>query len=737
MPNDQGLALATDNPLIPVEEVARWPLPGLAVSTAFAFSSDDRLVTFLFSPGGDLQQQLMAFDPATGLSYPLVTPQAGGATEENLTLEEQLRRERQRQSTLGVTQYAWNEKTGRILIPQPDGLYVQDGVQAGLRRVLATDGHPALDPDFSPDGAWVAYVQDAELCVVPAAGGAARELTSGARDTGHTHGLAEYIAQEEMGRSHGYWWSPDSQRLAFTEVDETHIPVYRIMHQGKDQTGATGQEDHRYPFAGQLNAHVRLGVIEIAGGEPAWLDLGADKDSYLARVDWLPDGSLAVQVQNRAQTGLDLVRFDPQTGARTLLLRETGEPWINLHDAFRPLAEPQYAGAFIWASERTGFRHLYLYDAAGRLIRQLTQGDWQVDGVVGVDEAAGRVYFTGTRASPLENHLHTVSLAGGEVRQITTASGVHTVVLDHACRRFVDSYTSLSRPPMVTLRSLDDAATLAVIDDRRDPRIAALGLQPPELVSLKNRAGLTLYGALYRPPAAYGPGPYPTVISVYGGPHAQMVTNDWRMTAAMRAQYLRRLGFLVFVLDNRGSARRGLAFEGAIRRDMGHLEVEDQVDGVRWLVEQGLADSDRVGIYGWSYGGYMSAMCLARAPETFRVAVAGAPVTSWDGYDTHYTERYMGTPQNNPEGYASASVLSHVGTMTGSLLLIHGLIDENVHFRHTARLINALIAARKPYELLLFPDERHMPRRLADRVYMEERLCDFLVTHLQADAALR
>jgi dipeptidyl-peptidase 4 len=737
MPNNHESAQPADNSLFSVEEVARWPLPGLAVPTAFTFSPDDRLVTYLLSPGGDLQEQLMAFDPATGLSHPLVTPRSGGATEENLTLQEQLRRERQRQSTLGVTQYTWNDKTARLLIPQPEGLYVQDGVQDGLGRVLATDIHPALDPAFSPDGAWIAYVQDAELYIVPAAGGAARQLTSGARGTGRTHGLAEYIAQEEMGRSHGYWWSPDSQRLAFTEVDEAHIPIYRIVHQGKDQTDATSQEDHRYPFAGQPNARVRLGVIEITGGEPAWLDLGADEDSYLARVDWLPDGSLAVQVQNRAQTVLDLVRFDLQAGTRTLLLRETGEPWINLHDAFRPLAEPQHAGAFIWASERTGFRHLHLYDRAGGLIRKLTGGEWQVDALVGGDEVAGRVYFTGTRASPLESHLYSVSLDGGEVRQITTVPGMHTVVLDHACRRFVDSHNSLRRPPALTLRSLDDGAPLAVIYDRRDPRIAALGLEPPGLVSLQNRTGVALCGAIYRPPVAYGPGPYPTVVSVYGGPHAQMVTNGWQMTAAMRAQYLCRLGFLVFVLDNRGSARRGLAFEGAIRRDMGHLEVEDQVDGVRWLVDEGLTDPDRVGIYGWSYGGYMSAMCLARAPETFKVAVAGAPVTSWDGYDTHYTERYMDTPQNNPEGYASGSVLNHVGTMTGSLLLIHGLIDENVHFRHTARLINALIAARKPYELLLFPDERHMPRRLADRDYMEERLRDFLVTHLQPDAAQR
>jgi dipeptidyl-peptidase-4 len=247
---------------------------------------------------------------------------------------------------------------------------------------------------------------------------------------------------------------------------------------------------------------------------------------------------------------------------------------------------------------------------------------------------------------------------------------------------------------------------------------------------LHNRHGDRLFGGIYRPSARFGAGPYPTLVWVYGGPHVQLVVNGWDFTVNMRAQYLSELGFLVWVLDNRGSARRGLDFEGAIKHDMGHFEVEDQVDGVRWLVEQGLADPNRVGVFGWSYGGYMALMCLAQAPFTFKCAVSGAPVTHYDGYDTHYTERYMGMPQTNPDGYASGSVLQHVDNIQGSLLLIHGLIDENVHFRHTARLINALIAARKPYDLMLFPNERHSPRSLKDRVYMEEGVRDFFLENL-------
>ena len=717
-------------PPIPIEEVARAPLPGMAIPGALAFSPDDRFITYLLSPEANLVRQLYLFNPEPGEHSLLLSPPDGGATEQNIPLEEALRRERQRQLEVGVTQYAWAEHANRLLIPLPDGLYVQDGPRAPLRKIAAGHGAPILDPQFSPDGGWIAYVQEAELRVVSAEGGAPRQLTFGARETGRMHGLAEFIAQEEIGRSHGLWWSPDSRRIAFAEVDEAHIPVYRIVHQGKDAIGDGAQEDHRYPFAGRPNAKVRLGVISVDGGQAAWMDLGADDDLYLARVDWLPDGGLTAQLENREQTTLDLVRFDPQTGERTRLFRETSEVWINLHDLFKPLERGEHAGGFIWASERTGYRHLYLYDQSGDLVRALTQGEWMVDAVAGVDEESRQVYFTATRDGPTESHLYAVSFAGGAPRRLTHEPGMHSVVVDHGFRRFIDIYDALDRPPVVTLRSLADGSILRVIYDQRDPRLEALALTPPELVTLSNRDGVTLYGAIFRPPAHFGPGPYPTIVSVYGGPHAQQVTNSWRMTVAMRAQSLRRLGFLVFVLDNRGSARRGLAFEREIKHTLGHPEVDDQVAGVKQLARQGLADPERVGIYGWSYGGYLSAMCLARAPEVFKVAVAGAPVTHWDGYDTHYTERYLGTPQTNPLAYTESSLLRHVERIAGKLLLVHGLIDENVHFRHTARLINALIRARKSYDLLLFPDERHLPRHLADRVYMEERIRDYFLQHL-------
>lgn len=714
---------------IPIEEVARYPQPGTSVPSSIRFVPEGGAITYLHSPEGTLVQRLFIQDLATGQRHELFVPPEGGATEENLSAEEKLQRERMRDRSLGITRYAWAKKRNRLLVPLRGDIWIQDG-DAPPRKLVEGGDAPILDPRMSRDGAFVAYVHRGELHVVSAGGGTPRRLTEGAAES-LTHGLAEYIAQEEMGRHHGYWWSWDARHLAYTEVDERHIPIFTISHSSAD---TPYEEKHRYPFAGAANAKVRLGVVPREGGRTTWMDLGMEgedpEDLYLARVAWMPDGSLVAAIENRAQTRLDLVRFDIRTGARTVLLTERSDVWINLHDVLEPFetTEGELAGGFLWASERDGFRHLYVHDRTGAQVRQLTSGEWMVDALECLDEANGWVYFSATRDGPTERHVYRVPLAGGDIERLTESPGMHGAVFDRACTTWVDIHSTLEHPPTFTVRAVGAAEPIARIEVDPDPRVAKLGLTPPRLVTLQTRDGVTLHGAIYEPQGRTPP--YPTLVSVYGGPHAQRVTASWGMTVDMRAQYLRDLGYLVFKLDNRGSARRGLAFEGAIKYDLGNIEVQDQVDGVRWLVDQGLTDPERVGIYGWSYGGYMAAMALVRAPETFKVGVAGAPVSRWDAYDTHYTERYMGTPQSNPEGYRSSSVMTHVEAMRGSLLLVHGLIDENVHFRHTAHLLDALIAARKDHQILLFPAERHMPRREKDRVYMEERIRDFLAEKL-------
>lgn len=721
---------------IPFEQIAHYPLPGAATPVQVAFSPGDLVLTWLHSPERTLNRRLFARSverlDAEAVEVPV---HAASVSEEDLPLEERLRRERTREVGVGITSVLWAERADVLLVPTADTLYVIDGLEAAVaagdpppaaRAAVRSPRLPFVDPRLSPDGSLVTFVLGGDLYVARTGGEAASEdefvrLTSSATE-GITNGLAEFVAQEEMDRAHGTWWSPDSAWIVYTEVDERHIPIYRIVHQGSDAVGPAAQEDHRYPFAGAANAIVRLGVVPAAGGETVWMETG-DPDQYLARVDWMPDGGLMAQLESRDQAQLDVVSFDPATRARSYLHSEVHSVWINLHDDFRPLVYGQEAGSWTWSSERSGHRHLELRSASGALVRVLTSGDWDVDRLEGIDEECATAWFTGTLHGATERHLYGVRLAGGDVERVTSQPGYHDVVLDHGGGLFVDRHSSLDGPPTLTLRSLRDGQPLATIFDDRDPRIDELALEAPELTTLLADDGTELNALVYRPA---GSGPFPTVVSVYGGPHVQRVVNGWGPTVDMRAQALRRRGYLVLVVDNRGSARRGLEFEAPLRHRMGSIEVEDQVAGVRWAVEQGITQADRVGIYGWSYGGYMTLMCLAKAADVFRAGVAGAPVTHYDGYDTHYTERYMGTPADNPEGYESSSVMAHVDGLTGDLLLVHGLIDENVHFRHTARLINALVRAGRSYELLLFPDERHLPRREEDRAFMEREVSRFL-----------
>jgi dipeptidyl-peptidase 4 len=723
-------------------DVARRPLPGTSSPASVAFSPDGSWATYLLAAMGSLEQQLVAVDVSTGDVREVPTP---GATvdEASLPLEERLRRERARDLGVGVTRYQWASRGRRLLVPMADGLWVSDGVDGPPRRVVEATAEtgPLLDARLSPDGERVAYVAGGEVHVASAGdagGGDPVQVTSGARASGRSNGLAEFMAQEEMGRPYGFWFSDDGARIAFCEVDDSAVPRYRIVHQGSDTVGADDWEDHAYPFAGEANASVRVGVVGSDGssaGSPVWLDLGCSGiggDRYVARVDWAPDGTVVVQVESRDQRRLDVIRFDPADGAGALLWTETSDVWINLHDDLRCLED----GRYLWSSERTGFRHLELRDGDGSLLRTLTAGPWMTTGVVSAGD--GAVWFSGTRESPLERHLYRVPLDGSDPpERLTSEPGVHQAAVHADTGAWVDTWSDPHHPPRTVLHrgvfagEPDRPGSKLLHDGAGDPRLRDLELEPPQERTVVAGDGTELHAVVY---AAAGEGPHPTVVAVYGGPHAQMVTRSWSVTVAMRAQFLRQEGFCVAMVDNRGSAGRGLAFEGHLHHRLGTVEVDDQVALVRTLVDEGIADPAQVGIYGWSYGGYMSALCLARRPDVFRAACAGAPVISWDGYDTHYTERYMGTPAENPEGYEQASVATHVeGLRDRRLLLVHGLIDENVHFRHTARLVNALIGAGIDHELFLFPDERHVPRAEADRVFMEDRIAAFFSDALGPD----
>lgn len=732
---DEGVGRA-----ITVEDIARMPAPGANAPSAIRFSPDGKTITYLFSPDNSLVQALWAYDLDSGRERILLEmPVDAHPSETDFSFAEAMRRERLRQYTFGITDYAWGD-SGAVLMARMQSVVMVRPWPEGEWQALP-GSHDWIDPQLSPDETRIAFARDGEVFVVEIADPTAtpRQLTFDASppdaygDRQITNGIAEYVAQEELSRLSGFWWTPDASRIVYEQADNSAVPRYPISHPG---TPTVLIEPHRYPFAGKPITSARLGVVPAAGGDPTWLSIGDDPDVYLARVDTTPDGLMAVQILSRDQQRLSLLRIDPVAGTTTTVLEDEVHPWINVSDDLRFIHLPDAAAddyTILWSSERTGWRELYLYDRDGDLRRQLTDRDAFIDGVATVDVADGWIAFHGWKDSPLERQLFRVPLDAGPIEQLTTPFGTHRCTFAPDKRSYIDLFDAADTPPAATLRDLDSAETGRLqAAAEPDPLLDELELIPPEFVEVTSDDGVTLHAAIYRPRVLAAGTKAPVIVSVYGGPGIQRVVNGWTMTSDLRPEALTQQGYLVFTLDNRGTSRRGLAFESAVNRNLGDLEVRDQVAGIRWLAENvPEADTERVGIYGWSYGGYMSLMCLARAPEVFKAAAAGGPVTDWAEYDSCYTERYMGQPQQNPEGYRNSAVMMYAENITGALLLIHGLIDENVHFRHTGRLLQeSLIPEGIPYEQIVYPEERHHLRREADRVLLERRVREFFAQYV-------
>jgi dipeptidyl-peptidase-4 len=665
-------------------------------------SPNGKRVTFLRGKeANQAQLDLWEFDTETGAATLLVdSDELLGGKKEELSEEEKARRERNRSITgkSGIVSYFWSDDSTSLLFPLGGDVYVLP-LGGAVKRLTETPQYET-DIKFSPKGTYVSFIRDRELYVVDVESGAEKQLTTGSSET-VANGMAEFIAQEELGRYTGYWWSPDETKVAFEQFDESKVLVkdrYEVQSDGGVIT-----LKQRYPEAGSTNVTVKLGVAEVQSGESQWLPLGDETDIYLGRAGWTADSSRVVfQRLNRAQTELDMVAVDAN-GKGATLLSEKSDVWVNLHDSLKFLPN----GQFIWASEKTGYRHLYLHGKDGKVIRALTKGDWVVNALEKYDAASGLVYFTGYKDSPIEQHLYAVPLKGGKISRITLEAGWHDVDVGDGI--FVDKFSSPDQPPQVMVRSLADGTTkAAVLENKLDENHPFApyndGTVTTEFGTIEAEDGSDLYYRIYRPAMLDAGKKYPAIMAPYGGPHGQRVKREWKLDFN---NYLARNGYVVMVLDNRGMWNRGLKFEGHVKNAMGTVEIADQVAGVNFLKGHDYVDGDNVGIWGWSYGGYMTLMALFKEPDVFKAGVSVAPVTDWRLYDTGYTERYLGHPDAPGDVYNKSSVFPYVDNFKGKLLLIHGMADDNVFFDNSVKLMAVMQNKNLPFELMTYPGKKH------------------------------
>ena len=668
-------------------------------------------VTFLRGKSEDREQlDLWEYHLSSGTTRMLVDSRVLAPDEVALSETEKARRERQRIAGLrGIVDYQWSADGQALLFMLQGDLFHYRLENGAATRLTASDAFET-DPKLSPDGKAVAFVREQNLVVLELDSGTETWLTRDGHGTVH-NGEAEFVAQEEMDRDTGYWWSPDSQSIAYIQYDEAAVEITRRYD---IQAASVAVIEQRYPYSGKPNVALKLGVVARRGGRTQWLDTGSEQDFYLPRVAWLPDSrQLSYQWQSRDQQRLELRVVNLDSQQQRVLLSETAETWINLHHDLRFLRQQE---RFLWTSERDGYRHLYLYDNTGRQLAQLTSGRWAIDAVEGVDERGGWVYFSANRDAVTEQHLYRLHYASRDAspERLSARSGWHDISMDEDASIYVDTYSSRQQPPQVSLHQGDGKRLAWLLENRLDQdhpyALYKDQHQPTEFGVVKTPDGVALHHRMIKPADFDAGKKYPVFVYVYGGPHAQVVQNNWS-SRLLFEQYMAQQGFVVFSLDNRGSARRGKAFEDPLYRRMGGIEVQDQLLGVQYLRSLPFVDGDRIGMFGWSYGGYMTLMSVLQAPDAYALGVAVAPVTDWQLYDTHYTERYMQTPEQNAAGYRQGNVLNHTDKLPADgqlpLLIIHGMADDNVLFTNTTMLFKQLQDQGKLYHSLTYPGARH------------------------------
>ena len=680
------------------------------------FSPDGKHVSYLASAPNDLNRlnlyRCAVEDQRLTLLLDATTLEGAAVTE--MTDVERAERERKRAFSAGVTSYSWLPDSRHLLIVADGAAWGHDSISGELLR-LTPIGTRQTDIRLCPSGESFAFVRAGDLYLSRYDGGAEQHITDDAGD-GISNGLAEFIAQEEMHRFEGYWFSPDDRWLVYTKVDERSVvQTYRYEFTG----GGLQAIAQRYPYAGASNARVTLWCFDCHSGaqrELAWSDAS---DDYLARVDVSPSG-IWVQAQSRDQTRLALKRYTFTGECLDTPLIEQQATWVNLHDNLRFLPD---SDEFLWTSERDGYQHLYLYQNGTAV--QLTRGKGRVNAVVHVETTFALVQ--GWRAQATEQHLFRVWYDGRDMEQLSKAPGWHEVVVSSSGRHWVDRLTRLSQPPGLELCSFQDETAVALAPNALAEGHPYYGLLDahvePELGTLDAEDGQQMHFRLTLPVGFDSSRRYPVLVNVYGGPGGQRIRDEW---APLTLQLFAQAGIAVFELDNRGGGNRAKAFEDPLHGRLGEVEVKDQLRGVEYLRSLDWVDGSRIGVFGHSYGGYLTLLCLARGGGAFRCGVSVAPVTDWRLYDSHYTERYLGLPEANPDGYIASSVLDQLEDFEGALLVMHGMADDNVLFANSTRLFKALQDRHRSFEMMTYPGAKHALQERDVAIHRYQTMLDFL-----------
>jgi dipeptidyl-peptidase-4 len=667
--------------------------------------------TFAFRQG----RAIMIYDPATQKSRQLIDTTAIDAAAVNPPAEEGPTDWTNRRARVAGMQFSSDAK---LLLYGAGGDLFAIHTDSGKWDQLTKTPVPELDAKLSPDARMVAFRRGWDLYTIDIASGKETRLTKDGHDT-LRNGVPDWVYPEELELGTGFWWSPDSKSLCYLQFDSSREPVFPHA----DMLGTRAfAEPERYPQAGENNPDVRLGVIPATGGVTRWLEVGETRDTYLiARAGWIP-GSRSIYIlrMNRVQNKIEMLSIDVESREATSVFKESDPYWINLQGDIQFLDDGK---RFLWTSQRDGgFRHIFLSSNDGKTVKQLTRGPWEVVAINGVDEAANRLWYTSSEPSPTERHLYSIALDGSGKKQLSAPSATHNISMASNGAYYLDTYSSLTAPSRTTLHS-GDGKELAVYREADRTQADEYDIRPTEIVKFRGPDGGDFYGRLIKP-AGFDPSKkYPVIVDVYGGPGvASPVRNAW--SGVNMDQVWAHKGYVVWQCENRGIMGRGHNFETAIYHRLGVTELADQVAGVKYLVSLGFVDPARVGITGSSYGGFMTINAMLNAPDLFRAGAGGAPVTSWINYDTIYTERYMGLPKDNPDGYKETALPQRAANLKGRLLIYHNFEDDNVLFQNTLQMTSALQQAGRQFEFMLYPQKTHGVTGVYNR-QLNQLLVDF------------